>query len=123
MAEVQGAGWDYGVAEALAGSWVSTSVVRFERWLDWVFGGRVKGEGGTYGGSCGPDAVEHIGSEGDGDKEVFWVADAHYIARFVLREPVCAGIHARLPPPQHDQTRFITPGFVDIGITRTYTLQ
>ena len=56
-------------------------------------------KGDTYGGSGGPDAVEHVGSEGDGDEEVFRVADAHYVARFILREPVCAGIHARFFHP------------------------
>ena len=35
--------------------------------------------------SCGPDAIEHVGAEGDGDDEVFWVTYTHYITRFVLR--------------------------------------
>lgn len=48
----------------------------------------------TYGRPRGPDAVEHVRSEGDGDEEIFGVADAHYVAGFVLREPVCAGVHA-----------------------------
>ena len=64
---------------------------RSQGWLDWVGGEK----GCTYGGSGGPDAVEHVGSEGDGDEEVFRVADAHYVARFVLREPICAGVHAK----------------------------
>lgn len=47
----------------------------------------------TYSSSRGPDAVEHVRSEGDGDEEVFRVADAHYVARFVLGEPVRAGVY------------------------------
>ena len=55
-----------------------------------IFGGR---KGITYSGSGGPDAVEHVGSQGDGDEEVFGVADAHYVAGFVLRQPVRAGVY------------------------------
>ena len=77
-------------------------LVRFEGWLDWVGGKRGGGKGDTYRGSGGPDTVEHVGSEGDGNEEVFRVADAHYVARFVLREPVCAGIHARFFPLRSD---------------------
>ena len=75
----------------------------------------------TYGGSGGPDTVEHVGSEGDGDEEVFRVADAHYVARFILREPVCAGVHAgRVLPTIRLVLLHLVAG---IGITRTYTLQ
>ena len=49
--------------------------------------------GVAYGGSRRPDTVKHVGSEGDGDEEIFGVADAHYVAGFIRREPVCAGIH------------------------------
>lgn len=52
-----------------------------------------RGGGDTYGGSRGPDTVEHVRSQGDGDEEVFGVADAHHVARLVRREPVCAGVH------------------------------
>lgn len=52
------------------------------------------GKADTYGGSRGPDTVEHVGSEGDGHEEIFRVAHAHDVARFVLREPVRAGVHA-----------------------------
>lgn len=51
-------------------------------------------ERGTYSGPRGPDTVEHVRPEGDGDEEIFGVADAHYVARFILREPVCAGVYS-----------------------------
>lgn len=57
-------------------------------------GGKGGGEANTYGRSRGPDAVEHVRSEGDGDEEIFGVADAHHVAWFVPREPVRAGVHA-----------------------------
>lgn len=83
MPEIQGAGRDYSIAEALAEELrISRST---NKWAE---------KGTTYGGSCGPDTVEHVGSEGDGHEEIFRVADAHDIARFVLREPVRAGVHA-----------------------------
>ena len=119
MAEVQGAGWDYSVAEALVERGVSASVVRFEGWLG--LKGKVGERADTYGGSGGPDTVKHVGSEGDGDEEVFRVADAHYVARFVLREPVCAGVHAGRFLPT---IRLVSlHSGAENGITRTYTLQ
>ena len=99
MAEVQGAGWDYGVAETLVERGVSVSVVGLK--------GKVGERADTYGGSGGPDTVKHVGSEGDGDEEVFRVADAHYVARFVLREPVCAGVHAGGFYPRSDSFHYI----------------
>lgn len=54
-----------------------------------------EGEGGnrkTYGGSGGPDAVEHIDSQRNGHDKIFRVADAHHIARFLGWEPVGARI-------------------------------
>ena len=95
--------------------------VRFEGWLDWVLGKSGGEKGDTYSGSGGPDTVEHVGSEGDGDEEVFRVANAHYVARFVLREPVCAGVHAgRVLPTIRLVSLHLVAG---IGIPRTYTLQ
>lgn len=44
----------------------------------------------TYSCASGPDAVEHVGAESDGDDEVFGVSDAHDIAGFVPREPIGA---------------------------------
>ena len=85
VAEIQGAGGDDGVAEAL----VESSARDRGPWAC-----RKR----TYGGSCGPDTVEHVRAEGDGDEEILGVADAHYVAGFVLREPVCAGIYAEFPP-------------------------
>lgn len=49
----------------------------------------------TYSGPGRPDTVEHIGSEGYGHDEVLGVADAHYIAGFILREPGRARIDTR----------------------------
>ena len=77
--------------------------------MDWAGRGEV-----TYSGSRRPDAVEHVGSEGDGDEEIFGVADAHYVARFVRREPVCAGVHAGFAR----SARFLHGRF-----NQTYTLQ
>lgn len=37
-------------------------------------GGGIWGAGNAYGGAGGPDAVEHVCAEGDGDDEIFWVA-------------------------------------------------
>ena len=48
----------------------------------------------AYGGAGGPDAVEHVGAEGDADDEVFGVADAHYVSRLQLWEVGCAGVDA-----------------------------
>lgn len=67
-----------------------------KRWEMLVISGLGTGWTGkpiTYGGSCGPDTVEHVGSQGDGDEEIFGVADAHYVAGFVLGEPGCAGVY------------------------------
>ena len=82
VAQIQGSGGNDGVAEAL-GDCSSSAGWR----TGWA------GDHDTYGGSCGPDTVEHVGSQGDGDEEIFRVADAHYVAWFVLREPIGAGIH------------------------------
>ena len=41
------------------------------------------------GGARGPDAVEHVGSEGDGNEEVFWVTYPHYVAGFLDWEEGC----------------------------------
>ena len=54
-------------------------------------------KGATYGGPGGPYAVEHVGAEGDGDDEVFGVSDAHYVARFVLRQPAGARVDSVRP--------------------------
>lgn len=50
-------------------------------------------QGLTYSGSGRPDAVEHVGAQGDGYDEIFGVANAHYISRLFGRKPVCACIH------------------------------
>ena len=55
----------------------------------------------TYSSSRGPDTVEHVRSESDGDEEIFGVANAHYVAGFILREPICAGIYTGLPQSAH----------------------
>lgn len=68
---------------------------------------RIDGLGGvgwgevTYSGSRRPDTVEHVGSKGDGDEEIFGVAHAHYVARFIRRKPVCAGIHTGFARSAH----------------------
>ena len=86
VAEIQGTRGDYGVAEALM---KKHNVSQVEE--EWTVRGR------TYSGSRGPDAVEHVRSEGDGDEEVFRVADAHYVARLVLGEPVRASVYTGFP--------------------------
>lgn len=83
MAEIEGAGRNDGVAKALG----ELVIIRIK---DWRTGNN------TDSSSCGPNTVEHVRSKGDGDEEIFGVADAHYIARFILREPIRAGIHAEL---------------------------
>ncbi len=67
-----------------------------KRWEMLVISGLETGWAGkpiTYGGPCGPDTVEHVGSQGDGDEEIFGVADAHYVAWFFLGEPIGAGVY------------------------------
>lgn len=78
-------------------------------------GGARKGEY-TYGGSGGPDTVEHVGSEGDGDEEIFRIADAHDVAGFVLWEPVGAGVHAVGGFVFHDQPIFRLRDEVEFSI-------
>ena len=68
----------------------------------------------TNGSSCGPNAVEHVRSEGDGDEEIFGVADAHYVARFILREPIRAGVHADIMKIRNVFLKVVT-------FDRTYT--
>jgi len=57
----------------------------------------------AHSGPGGPDAVEHVGSQGDGHDEVFGIAYAHYVAGFVLGKPVCAGV---------DSVTLISAGYV-----------
>ena len=71
---------------------------RIDGGIQWNTGGPwERGKGGveenTYGGSRGPDAVKHVCSKGYGDEEIFRVADAHHVARFVLWQPIRAAVH------------------------------